>query len=92
MSNQPQEHDIVCAEDDYTNSEEPDCDLYINDFFPSYESRYYVIKRAKKPRSTPSEILLQRDEEKTLDLPYGSYFKVKGNSDIFRFSPTSIRY
>lgn len=51
MSNQPQEHDIVCAEDDYTNSEEPDCDLYINDFFPSYESRYYVIKRAKTPEA-----------------------------------------
>ena len=76
-SNKPQEHDLICAEDDYTNSGQPDCDLYINDFFPSYESRYYLLKRSMGEKNALiPEIVLKAEEEKTIELPFGSYFKV----------------
>lgn len=80
ISFKPCDYDIICSEDIYTDSDLPDCDVYISDFFPSYETRYYIIRRSIKPNSTnamkniiPSKT---KDGDSSVALPFDSYFNV----------------
>lgn len=78
---QDAEYEIVCAEDDYTNSPAQDCDLYIHDFFPSYEYSYFYLEKSDKSGDDDSSHLLKEEtviqgQEATIELPFGSHFTV----------------